>query len=112
MRVRALWAVPLTLYLLLGVLAWLATSSTGLGGGLVLGFWLVIAVGLVVRVVRARRDVHEGLAPVVDGIERVQDIYLARERHEVVYGPDDADLTLVVDSADPDPGDLRGSTGR
>jgi hypothetical protein len=41
--------------------------------------------------------------------EEVQGIYLGRPpRGPVEYGPDDADLTLVVDRAEPDPGDLTG----
>lgn len=54
---------------------------------------------------------RDGLAPVADGLELAQDIYLSRPRPPVTYGdPDpDPDLTLVDDRPEPDPGDLRAA---
>lgn len=54
---------------------------------------------------------RSGLAPVVDAIEGVQDMYLGRPGSPVAYGEEapDPDATLVVDAPEPDPADLRGS---
>ena len=55
------------------------------------------------------------LAPAADGLETVQAIYRGRpDVGPVAYGRDDApDVTLYVDTPDPDPdpGDLRRVAG-
>lgn len=103
------WWMALALIGPLAALAWLAAIGSGAAGWVVLAFWAVIVVGVVVRVLRSARrgGLRRGLAPVADGVELAQDIYLSRPRPPVTYGDDGPDLTLVDDRPEPDPGDLR-----
>jgi len=106
------WLVVVLLIAPSGVLAWLAAQQRSVVTWLVLGVWGVLVVGMVLRGLRPGARSHRvrtALAPAVDGLETVQGIYLGRpDVGPVAYGPDDApDVTLFVDTPEPDPGDLR-----
>jgi len=106
------WLVAVLLIAPFGVLAWLAAQQSSVLTWLFFGGWAVLVVGMVLRGLRPNsrgHGVRTALAPAADGLETVQGIYLGRpDVGPVAYGPDDApDVTLYVDTPDPDPGDLR-----
>lgn len=110
------WLVAVLLIAPFGVLAWLAAQQSSVLTWLFFGAWGVLVVAMVVRGLRpGARDhrVRTALAPAADGLETVQGIYLGRpDVGPVAYGSDDPpDVTLYVDTPDPDPGDLRQVAG-
>ena len=110
------WLVVVLLIAPFGVLAWLAAQQSSVLTWLWLGAWAVLVVGMVLRGLRPGARGHRvrtALAPAADGLETVQGIYLGRpDVGPVAYGPDGApDVTLYLDTPDPDPGDLRRVAG-
>ena len=110
------WLVVVLLIAPFGVLAWLAAQQSSILPWLILGAWAVLVVGMVLRGLRPGARGHRvrtALAPAADGLETVQGIYLGRpDVGPVAYGPDGApDVTLYLDTPDPDPGDLRRVAG-
>ena len=110
------WLVAVLLIAPFGVLAWLAAQQSSVLTWLFFGGWAVLVVGMVLRGLRPNargHGVRTALAPAADGLETVQGIYLGRpDVGPVAYGSDDApDVTLYVDTPDPDPGDLRRVAG-
>jgi hypothetical protein len=108
------WWVPLAFIVPPAVLAWLNVVQSPVVQWVVYGGYGLVVIGLGVRALRADdHRLRSGLSPAGDGFEEVQGIYLGRPHlGPVEYGPDDADLTLVVDRAEPDPGDLTGGPAR
>jgi len=110
------WLVVFLLIAPFGVLAWLAAQQSSVVTWLFFGAWGVLIVGMVLRGLRPGSRGHRvrtALAPAADGLEAFQGIYLGRpDVGPVAYGSDDApDVTLHVDTPDPDPGDLRRVAG-
>ena len=105
MGVKA-WSVVTGVIALLALLVWSIFSGSTLATFVVLGFYALFGAALVWRVVLgARRSipVSRTLAPGLEGLGTVQDMYLGRKEVPLVtYG--DADSTvaaLVVDRTDP-----------
>ena len=111
MRVRRWW-IGLTVVLVIGLLAWLASRQSPAGAWLVYGAWAVIIVAAVVRGTRRGARGHRmrsSVGPAFEGLDEVQGIYLGRpDIGPVTYGSVGPPTTeLALDRPEPDPGDLR-----